>query len=105
MVDQEEFQNISNIINPTKNTKIIHYTSVLKGDMNYRLRKAKFKSFRILLNCRASWSIIISEHIQKLWKKVTKSFCLITQRCNFNTSPKSKADIVLPKLDVTKIIT
>ena len=72
-VDQEELQTISNIINPTKNTKLTHYMPVIWGKMKCRLGKAKLKSIRILFNSGDISSIIIGKHMQKMWKEMTKS--------------------------------
>ena len=43
--------------------------------------------------------------MQKLRKKMTKLVRWSTQGGDFHTNSKSKAQIILPKLDVTEIIT
>ena len=104
-LEKDELYTISKIINPTKNIKVTHYAPVLWGEMNCSLGKARFKSLRILLDCGASSSIVLGKNTHKLWKKTTKPVRWITQGGDFQTTYKSKVEIVLPELDATNIIT
>ena len=59
----------------------------------------------IPLDSGSRYSTILGKHTQKLRKKMTKSVRWSTQVNEFHTNPKSKVDILIHKLDVTKIIT
>ena len=57
---------LSKIINPTKNTKIIHCVPVLWGETNGRLRKSRFNPLRNILDSGASSYIILGKNMQRL---------------------------------------
>ena len=65
-LDKKELYYLYKIINPTKTSKIIHYTPVLWEKMDGGLVKPRFNSFRILLYSRARSSVMIVKHMQKL---------------------------------------
>ena len=65
---------IIHLVNPTKKKKNSHYTPVILGNMNGRLSKAKFHSIKILLDSRASSSLVIVKHTEKLRNKKTQPF-------------------------------
>ena len=67
--------------------------------------KEKFNSLIIIIDSIAKSSIILRKHRPKLWKKNTKKVCWGTQVGDFNTSYKSKVEILIPDLDSTKSVT
>ena len=62
---------LHDIINPPKCAKNInsHYSPILNGCMNTRKCKAKFKSFRILLDGGYSYTIVMGRLVEKLYPK------------------------------------
>ena len=77
-LDQEELQSISKITNPTKNTELIHYTTVIWGEINVLLDKVRFHSLMILLDSGTLSSIVLGKHTKKFQKKRTKMICCST---------------------------
>ena len=62
------FNLLHDILNPPTCTKIlnIHYFPTLQGYMDTQKGKAKFKNFRVLLNCGCIYTILMGRIIQKL---------------------------------------
>ena len=85
---EKELYRISHLINTTlKKTK--HYVPMLLGNANGRLRKAKYRTLRILMNSGAISSILLGKHTHKLRHKNTQPVKWSTQGGDFLTTYKT----------------
>ena len=88
MNQNESYSTIKNIKPEKRQQK--HYTSVLLGEINLRLGKAKFHPLRILLDSRASFFIVLDKNTQKLCKKNTKTVRWKNQEGEYQANYQSK---------------
>ena len=73
--------------------------------MNTRKGKAKFKSFRILLDSGCSSTIVIVRLVKKLDPEEDAPMQWHTQAGNITTNIKVKVDFTLTKLSAINIVT
>ena len=105
MDEDKELYTISHIINPNKKKQTKHQVPILLGNVNGRLVKAKYHTLMILLDSGANSSIVIGKHTHKLRHKKTHTVKWSTQGSDFLTDYKTNVELVLPELDMTKIVT
>ena len=92
------------IINPPKGAKSVnsYYSPIIHECMNNIHGRAKFKSFRILLETRFSSTIVMGGIVKKLHPEKYSVMQWHTQAGNITTDYKVKVDFTLPALS-TKI--
>ena len=83
----------------------MHFSPITVGVINTRQGKPKIANLRILFDLGASFTIITGKYAQKLRIKTTKPQNWRTQAGNFQTNKRAKIELILPELDMTKIVT
>ena len=83
----------------------MHFTPAMVCAINHGLGESKLSNLRILLDSGASSTILSGKYAKKLLQKMTKPQTWITQAGTIKTNKKSKVELILPELDMTKIVT
>ena len=103
---KHEYNALYNFLNPTKRTgtKNSHFSPILRGCMNTRSRRAKFKKLQIIFDNRRSSTIMKGKLTPKLKSKEALKNMWETQAGKFTTSKKLNVEFLLPESSVKKIM-
>ena len=105
-IHDKEVNKQPNAINPPKRAKKldIHYSPILRGCINTRKGRVKFKNFRTLLGSGCSYTILMRRLFEKLHIEQYAVMQWHTQDGNITTNLRVKVDSTLPTLSATHVV-